>query len=203
MNAIQTLLTLSVLFAPLPLAAEPPAPLILPAISFTIPGTHVIPATLTFEDPVAQVAARIQKLSRYTPAKRAHVLAKAFVAAGKKNGVDPMLMVALCTQESRFRGGLKSEWTNRGQITHDYGIMQVNEHWIEAWKLDEKRLQYDDTYNIHVAARILKGLQKRFAATEPQWFTRYNSSWPPARAKYTKAITPFLTPQLFIASITP
>ena len=202
MNAIQTLLTLSVLFAPLQLTAEPTTPLVLPAISFTLPSPHFLPVVVT-EDPVVQVEARIRKLSRYTPAKRAHVLAKAFVAAGRRTGVDPMIMVALCTQESRFRGGLKSEWTNRGQVTHDYGVMQVNEHWIEAWGLDAQRLQFDDAYNIQVAARILKGLQKKYAATERQWYTRYNSSWAPARAKYTKAITPFLTPSLFLASLTP
>jgi soluble lytic murein transglycosylase-like protein len=144
----------------------------------------------------AEVAARIRELQPRIEPKRAQKLAKAFVAAGLKNDLDPQLLVSIAYVESRFRPGLEAHWINRGQPTVDRGLMQVNQVWIEKWHLDPTKLRDDDTYNVFIAARILKNLKLHYTE-ERNWFSRYNSSWPPARTKYEKVLYPKLPPYLW------
>lgn len=198
MNRAALLLSTVILLSPVALASEPEvaAPIFTPAAYKLTP-----PPVLTPAQEQARIAKRIMELPTWprVPPKRAAVLAKAYYRASQRYAVDPMVMLTLTTQESRFRSGLEAHWVNRGKVTIDRGIMQVNQVWVDRWNLDPDRLRYDDAYNIMVAARILHIIQKQYGGAEPgSWYTRYNSSWPPARAKYTKAIVPFMTAQMAI-----
>ena len=138
------------------------------------------------------VSAHIHQIAPRVSAKRVRYLAREFVRAGHKYDVDPSLMASIAMVESRFRPGLEAHWINKGKPTTDRGLMQVNQVWVDRWSLDPDKLRDDDAYNIMVAARILKIIKKQFGQNEKNWFTRYNSSWPPARAKYTKVLYPQL-----------
>ncbi len=93
----------------------------------------------------------------------------------EKYGIDLDLFVAIIRQESSFRSGIKSCWptvrNNSSTVTCDRGLAQINEVWIKTWDLDPDRLQYDDSYNLAVAARILKMLQTEYG-DEPRWWGR-------------------------------
>jgi hypothetical protein len=165
----------------------------------TAVGIKLVPPTpLTPAQEQLRIAQRIVELAPRTSFKRATYLAGQFYRTSKKYDLDPQVMVSIAMVESRFRSGLEAHWTNRGKPTVDRGIMQINQVWVDRWKLDPDRLRDDDAYNINVAGRLLKSLKKQYGGTEANWFSRYNSGWPPARAKYNKVLAPYLHVQTAI-----
>ena len=108
--------------------------------------------------------------------------------------VEPEVMVALVAHESKFRSGIKACWPHAkkpGVITCDHGLAQINEAWIRQWKLDENKLQYDDSYNLRVQARILASIKKEYGY-EPEWYGRYHSKTPSKKRRYLDKIRPIL-----------
>jgi hypothetical protein len=133
--------------------------------------------------------------------KRAAQLGRDIDRAAKRYDVDPLLLAAITRQESGFQSGLKqcgtATWKVNGKVqsreTCDYGLAQVNQVWIEKWKLDADLLQNNDAYNLMVAARILRLLRKQYGDTEPaNWYGRYHSATPSRRADYENRLQPML-----------
>jgi len=82
-----------------------------------------------------------------------------FFDAGKRYGVDPYLLVAIASVES----GLNPRAINynrNGSV--DYGIMQINSHWIKKYKILQEWI-WEPCYNIHFGAMVLKRCMDKYA----------------------------------------
>ncbi len=139
----------------------------------------------------------VRSISPSTPERRVQQVSKAIEWAAKKTDEDPYLLAAIVYVESRFRPSQKAcwEWIDWDQkvcrYTCDYGLGQVNEVWIKAWKLDADKLQNDDYYNLLIAAKILHKLRLMYG-TEPQWWSRYHHARDNERVKYERLMGPAL-----------
>lgn len=149
------------------------------------------------EAPQPVTADYIQRLAPDIAPQKAQRLGASIRKWADHYGVDPILIAAILKQESDYRSGIKSCSIvlryRRCEVTCDLGIAQVNQLWIEKWKLDAERLQRDDDYNIRIAARILAQLQKEFASGEPEdWYARYHSGTPSKKGIYLEKLEPLL-----------
>jgi hypothetical protein len=101
--------------------------------------------------------------------------------------LDPDLLVAIIRAESYFEPDTMvcwpAPWKGKDETTCDHGLAQINEVWVDEWKLDSFRLVHDDAYNIMVAARLLARLKKAHG-DEPDWYGRYHSDTPRRKAAY-------------------
>lgn len=122
-------------------------------------------------------------------------------AASREYAIQPMLLLAVLRLESGMQSGLRrcgiATWFRKGTLrrrhTCDYGLAQINDTWIRKWGLDPARLQYDDGYNVMIAARILHLFKVGYRQHEPRdWFGRYHSCTPSLRAAYVQKLRPFL-----------
>lgn len=141
----------------------------------------------------------VKELRPHISNARAVQVSKHIETVATHHKVDPKLLAAIVRTESNFESGIKACWPwfskREGVCRHtcDYGLAQINELWIRKWKLDPNRLQYDDRYNLGVAARILRLLQQEYAELEPEnWFGRYHSGTPSKRAIYEGRLGTFL-----------
>ncbi len=76
-----------------------------------------------------------------------------FFDAGKRYGVDPVLLISIAKVESGFNP--RAVNVNRNG-TRDYGIMQINSHWLEKYKIPKEWI-FEPCYNIHFGAMVLRG----------------------------------------------
>jgi soluble lytic murein transglycosylase-like protein len=153
--------------------------------------------TSQVEAPTAETpAAYIQKLSPRVQPDRAKVLGKIIKLWADRYDLDPVLLAAIVRQESDYRAGLRSCWIvhryDTCQVTCDYGLAQVNELWIKKWALDPQKLQFDDSYNIMIAARILRGLQREHGESDEDWYGRYHSGTPSKKSIYLEKLDALL-----------
>lgn len=159
-------------------------------LAVTLAGTPAV------NPQVVDTASYIQQISTTKVSdRRARHLARLIQYWSDYYHVEPKLIAAILRQESDFESGVKSCWNvirhHAPAITCDYGIAQVNEVWIQTWKLDPVLLQDDDGYGIAVAARILSRLKKDYG-DEPDWYGRYNSAVPSKKAVYLEQLGQFL-----------
>ena len=75
-----------------------------------------------------------------------------FFDAGKRYGVDPVLLIAITKVESNFNPQAIN--VNRNG-TRDYGIMQINSSWLERYRIPKEWL-FEPCYNIHFGAMVLR-----------------------------------------------
>ncbi|MDW8066227.1 MAG: lytic transglycosylase domain-containing protein [Aquificaceae bacterium] len=75
-----------------------------------------------------------------------------FFEAGKRYGVDPILLISIAKVESNFNS--KAVNINKNG-SRDYGIMQINTYWVNKYKIPLDWL-YEPCYNIHFGAMVLK-----------------------------------------------
>ncbi|MCS7262213.1 MAG: lytic transglycosylase domain-containing protein [Aquificaceae bacterium] len=81
-----------------------------------------------------------------------------FFEAGRRYGVDPLLLVSIAKVESNFNP--RAVNVNRNGSV-DYGIMQINAHWVSRYKIPVEWL-YEPCYNIHFGAMVLKKCLHRY-----------------------------------------
>lgn len=86
-----------------------------------------------------------------------------------KYDIDNKLMLAILFKESSWRNGVIN--CNK---SCDYGIAQINEANIKAYKLDKMRLLTDIDYSVQKSVYILKWFKDRYAHKEKHWWARYN-----------------------------
>lgn len=60
------------------------------------------------------------------------------------------------------------------ELCKDFGLSQVNSWNIKKYNLDVDRLLNDMYYSLKWGAHILSGFKKRYAAKDPDWWTRFN-----------------------------
>ncbi len=139
---------------------------------------------------------RIRLLSPYLPQATATAMAKLIYGASTRAGIEPELVAAIVSRESNFRvDALACYVVYRHHAcydTCDRGLAQINDVWVRAWGLSPCRLLHDPAYNLAQALRILRQLRHRYGATEPNWWSRYNSSSPVPRAIYEAVLEPRL-----------
>jgi soluble lytic murein transglycosylase-like protein len=138
----------------------------------------------------------VRNLRPDMPVAKARQLGRQIATWAKFQGVKPRLLAAIIRRESNFRSGLKSCWTvklrrGRTRFTCDLGIAQVNQLWVDKWKLDADRLQNEDSYNIAVAARVL-GWVKKYFGDDPNWYARYHSGTPSLKREYAAQVGTYL-----------
>lgn len=75
-----------------------------------------------------------------------------FFDAGERYGVDPMLLVSIAKVESNFSPRAVNVNKNG---TKDYGIMQINSHWVKKYTIPKEWL-FEPCYNIHFGAMVLR-----------------------------------------------
>lgn len=155
-------------------------------------GTLGAPSMVT-----QRTVAYVRSLKPDMPVTKAKRLGQQIAHWAKFQGVKPSLLAAIIRRESNFKSGLKSCWVvklrhGRTRNTCDFGIAQVNQVWIDKWKLDPERLQNDDDYNIAVAARVLGWMKKYFGENDPHWFARYHSGTPSLKREYAAQVGTFL-----------
>ncbi len=108
-----------------------------------------------------------------------------------KHGIEPEIFTAIIAQESSFRAVKACRIVHRQKAcfaTCDWGLAQINDVWIERWKLSPCRLLSDSRYNLEVGARLLKILKRRYGHEE-KWWSRYNSAIPKHRERYEQFVT--------------
>lgn len=117
-------------------------------------------------------------------------LAKLIVTASRKWMVDPRVLAAVVSHESRFESNLLM---CRGGSEHacDHGLGQVNSVHVRELRLNRKRLVRDDAYNLDVSARLLARAQ-RHAHREENWYSRYHDNRPKRRAAYEEKVKPLV-----------
>ena len=102
-----------------------------------------------------------------------------FIEAGRRYGIDPLLLKAISIVESNMRPVIRINKNG----TADYGHTQINTLWIEKLNLNRARLLSDPTYATFATAYILSKLFKKYGYS---WDTvgRYHSMNPNLRKKY-------------------
>lgn len=81
-----------------------------------------------------------------------------FFDAGKRYGVDPVLLIAIAKVESNFNP--RAVNVNRNG-TRDYGIMQINSSWLEKYRIPKEWI-FDPCYNIHFGAMVLRRCMENY-----------------------------------------
>jgi hypothetical protein len=144
---------------------------------------------------IIDTSEKILLVSPRTSESRAKYLARIINRESKAIEVDPDILVVILRQESNFRNAAINSYIifkNKACFAHsDLGISQVSEDWVDRWSLDRDRLINDDSYNIHIGAKVLKGIKKQFG-DEPNFWSRYNSSKDTFRQVYEDKIIGFL-----------
>ncbi len=95
-------------------------------------------------------------------------LSDAIVKASIKHGLNPKKFSAILAQECRYRLNCINK------ATKDYGIGQINQKTIKAFKMDKQRLLEDLEYSVDSAARVLADFKRVFGRREKNWHCRYN-----------------------------
>jgi len=87
-----------------------------------------------------------------------------FKEAGDRYGVDPKLLLAIATTESRLNCVAIGRNKNKSL---DVGVMQINSWWFKRLKKYSKNLNalYDPRFNIHIGAWIFKRCTNRFGVS--------------------------------------
>ncbi|MCX8076933.1 MAG: lytic transglycosylase domain-containing protein [Aquificaceae bacterium] len=75
-----------------------------------------------------------------------------FYDAGRRYSVDPVLLISIAKVESNFNPMAINTNQNGSK---DYGIMQINSHWIQKYRIPKEWL-YEPCYNIHFGAMVLR-----------------------------------------------
>ncbi|MEJ5339402.1 MAG: lytic transglycosylase domain-containing protein [Aquificaceae bacterium] len=75
-----------------------------------------------------------------------------FFDAGKRYGLDPVLLISIASAESNFNPRAINVNTNG---TRDYGIMQINSFWLERYRIPREWI-FEPCYNIHFGAMVLR-----------------------------------------------
>jgi len=86
-------------------------------------------------------------------------------SVAQKHAVNPYLLFAIATTESRLRPGVVSKKNKDG--TYDIGLMQINSSWLPKlgrYGVSEASL-FDSCVNLDVGAWILAGNMKRLGNT--------------------------------------
>lgn len=81
-----------------------------------------------------------------------------FFDAGKRYGVDPLLLIAIAKVESNFNPRAVNVNRNR---TRDYGIMQINSSWLERYRIPKEWI-FEPCYNIHFGAMVLRRCMEQY-----------------------------------------
>lgn len=116
-------------------------------------------------DTFVQVKANNPRLS----VEYAERLSKSICKSATRHGVPPMEYTAILMQESAYKLNAVNKRSN------DYGIAQINEYNIRAWKMSKKRLLGDLEYSVDQGAFILSWFYKTYRMREPDtWLCRYN-----------------------------
>lgn len=152
------------------------------------------PAVKSQGERAEETARYILALKPSMDARRAKRLARQIDYWAGRYEVDPFLMAAIIRQESNFesiRACWPAPWKGEGATTCDHGLAQVNQTWIDKWKLDAQKLIDDDGYNIYIQARILAWI-RHYHPAEVAWFSRYHSGTPSKRLEYQKQLQGFL-----------
>ncbi|MEM4959203.1 MAG: lytic transglycosylase domain-containing protein [Nanopusillaceae archaeon] len=85
-----------------------------------------------------------------------------FYEAGKRNNINPVVLLSIAKVESNLR---KNAINKNANGTYDIGIMQVNSFWLKRYKFTPQYISHSCT-NIYFGAYILK-----------QCFDRFGYSW--------------------------
>jgi hypothetical protein len=131
-----------------------------------------------------KLAGIVLELAPQVDRERANTLGANIEKSSKQYNVSPILLAAILRHESNF--GVASK---RCSYSCDYGIGQINQLWIKELKLDVKRLQHDDAYNIDVSARILAAAK---VAGDKKWWSRYHDSRPSIRRNWEAMVEPHI-----------
>ena len=111
------------------------------------------------------------------------VYSNAFVKVARRQKIPVQLLVAIAMQESNFRldavrqvkGLVLEDGVYRAaSVGSDFCMMQINAVNIYKLNLDANQLLGDPEYCIGAGAKVLNYF-KRFAKTDPTWWTRYNA----------------------------
>lgn len=81
-----------------------------------------------------------------------------FFDAGKRYGVDPVLLIAIARVESNFNPRAVNVNKNG---TKDYGIMQINSSWLERYRIPKEWI-FEPCYNIHFGAMVLRRCMEKY-----------------------------------------
>ncbi|MEN3029058.1 MAG: lytic transglycosylase domain-containing protein [Aquificaceae bacterium] len=93
-----------------------------------------------------------------------------FYDAGKRYGVDPLLLISIAKVESNFNPRALNVNTNGSR---DYGIMQINSHWLERYGIPKDWI-YEPCYNIHFGAMVLSRCMHLYRHSIPLAVDCYN-----------------------------
>ena len=113
--------------------------------------------------------------------KDATIISKVVFKYAKFKDLDPLLIISIMYQESRFKLKVVSK-------TSDYCAMQINIANIKRHKLNSDKLLTDYDYCIYWGAKILHGFKNVYSQKEFFWWSRYNSPLPEWRKKYEKSV---------------
>jgi len=98
-------------------------------------------------------------------------------------------LAAIYAQESMYK--LNSKNCDTGHCT-DFGISQIHYKTVKAYGFDKHKLLTDLEYSIEAGAIVLSDIKKIYGAKDPEYWSRYNSSNPNARAKYKKLVMRYM-----------
>jgi hypothetical protein len=132
---------------------------------------------------VYHVSDYIQTISPHISRLDADRISTSIVYHSSQYAIDPFLVAAVIRQESNFRPLQRVCFYSKlyRRTFCDYGIGQINDIWVKAWKLDVRTLISDDDYNISVIVRVLNEMRSQYNADD--WYGNYHDS----RAQYKNA----------------
>jgi len=117
--------------------------------------------------------------------KYAQELSRAIVKVSKQYDLNPNLYAAILMQESAYRLNA----VNKKSL--DFGIAQINDRTIKAFRLNKRKLTSNLDYAIEAGAIVLSDFKKRHGKKETYYWTRYNTSHPGKRLIYKNKVLRF------------
>lgn len=125
-------------------------------------------------------------------------LSNSIYKVSRKYRIPPHIYTAILMQESSYVLDAKGcyhgliKLKKEAKVCTDFGISQIWYKTAKAFQFEISKLVSDLDYSVEAGAIVLADFKKRYAKSEEDWWTRYNSSIRSKRDIYKKLVERYM-----------